>query len=129
LRLRHASSGDCFSKDRTPTPGLKSQFQHLISLREYSLVVEMLLKDSCLITGTNGDMIIHYLILGGLASIIAKVVTNEAAGKLDDRGWCDQKEKASQAMNPSNILQPLKPLLLTACERELPNMGCHPSPY
>jgi len=100
-----------------------------MSLREYSLVVEMLLKDSCLNTGTNGGMIIHHLILCGFASIIAKVVTNEAAGKLDDWGWCDQKEKASQAMNPSNILQPLKPLLLTACERESPNMGCHPSPY
>ena len=100
-----------------------------MSLREYSLVVEMLLKDSCLNTGTNGGMIIHHLILCGFASIIAKVVTNEAAGNLDDWGWCDQKEKASQAMNPSNILQPLKPLLLTACERESPNMGCHPSPY
>jgi hypothetical protein len=82
----------------------------------------MLLKDSCLKTDINGDMIMHHLVLGGFASIIAKVLTNEAAGKLDDWVWCDQQEKASQAMNPSNVLQPLKPLLLAACERELPNM-------
>jgi hypothetical protein len=113
---------DSFSKSQTPSPGSKSQFQHLMSLREYSLVVEMLLQDSCLKTDINGDMIIHHLVLGGFASIIAKVLTNEAAGKLDDWDWCDQQEKASQAMNSSNILQPLKPLLLAACERELPNM-------
>jgi hypothetical protein len=83
----------------------------------------MLLQDSCLKTDINGDMIIHHLVLGGFASIIAKVLTKEAAGKLDDWDWCDQQEKASQAMNSSNILQPLKLLLLlAACEREPPSM-------
>jgi ankyrin repeat protein len=100
-----------------------SYFQALMSLREYDHVIQMLEED-CLRTDTDpADLILIHLVFGGFASIIKKVLTPEAAAKLDDSNWCEQQEKAS----PLPRLLPyrcktLQCLMTTACQRVLPNM-------
>ncbi|KAJ5198176.1 uncharacterized protein N7498_007293 [Penicillium cinerascens] len=93
----------------------------LLGLRQYGLFLEtipeldiLLLKSASYSTNVS---LLHTLVGFGLSDILDCVSTREAAMKFDDHEWCGQAEAANHCRK--NVA---RPLLITACNRELPNM-------
>jgi ankyrin repeat protein len=100
--------------------GNNAQAMHtakLLGLRQYSLLEERMTRIDILLLSSTNVSFLHSLVNVGLADILDRVCTSEAALKFDDHEWCGQAEDANHCHR--NIA---KPLLITACKRELPNM-------
>lgn len=89
----------------------------LLGLRQYSLLEEMMPKIDVLFLSSTNVSLLHTLVHVGLSDILDRVCTLEAALKFDDYEWCAKAEDANHC--DRNMA---KPLLITACKRELPNM-------
>lgn len=89
----------------------------LLGLRQYGLLEEMIPEIDILQLNPTNVSLLHNLVGSGLADILDRVSTREAALKFDDHEWCDQAEAANYCHR--NVV---RPLLITACNRELPNM-------
>ncbi|KAK6517470.1 hypothetical protein TWF281_004125 [Arthrobotrys megalospora] len=122
LQRREAQRGT-FEKEQSFQPSseeLKAEFNLLMFLREYKLVVQIL--DPTRFSEQEMDefksSILHDLAAGGFVFILRKIMNASAVAKLDD--W----EKRQQEIEPSSKekTQPKKPLLLEACKGAVPNM-------
>lgn len=101
-----------------------ARFMHIVKmlgLRQYGLLEEIIPQiDMLLLNPTSywtHISLLHILVGFGLSDILDRVSTREAALKFDDHEWCGQAEAANHCHN--NMV---RPLLITACNRELPNM-------
>ncbi|KAJ5366647.1 hypothetical protein N7541_000588 [Penicillium brevicompactum] len=89
----------------------------LLGYRQYGLLEETVTeKDTSLLCSRNIS-ILHVIVSAGLFDTLAKLGTPEIARKFDDHEWCDHAEEVNK-INSSRI----KPLLIVACSRDLPNM-------
>ena len=94
---------------------LESEFDFLMSIREYGLARDRLAKDRLMIP-ENGPTVLHELVAGGFTLLLSQVLTHEVLELLEDNEW---RAKTTQK---ARVRQPLEPLLVAACRREMPNM-------
>ncbi|CEJ61615.1 hypothetical protein PMG11_10145 [Penicillium brasilianum] len=102
-----------------PSPN-RAQAVHtsiLIARRQYSMLEEMIPRIDVLVLNSINVSLLHKLVEVGLSVILDRVCTREAALKFYDHEWCRQAEDANHCSRNMT-----KPLLITACERRLPNM-------
>ncbi|KAI9710146.1 MAG: hypothetical protein M1820_002948 [Bogoriella megaspora] len=93
-------------------------FREMLARREFQPVLEMQRHGvDFLNPDWQGLTYMHILAKFGYYDILAKVCTHEAVAKLHDKTWVEDLEKEHP-----NVRGRIKPLLLVACERELPNM-------
>jgi ankyrin repeat protein len=97
-----------------------ARFRHtvkLLGLRQYGLLEERMSEIDILQLNWTSVSLLHCLVGAGMSDILDRVCTPNAALKFDDHEWCAQAEAANHCH-----LNAAKPLLITACNRELPNM-------
>ena len=87
----------------------RREFQPILELQRHG--VDFLDPDG------QGLTYMHILAQFGYYDLLAKVCTHEAMAKLEDSKWIEDLEKKRL-----HVRGRIKPLLLAACERELPNM-------
>ncbi|KAJ5145345.1 hypothetical protein N7448_002737 [Penicillium atrosanguineum] len=89
----------------------------LLGLRHYGLMEERVSEIDILLLSWTNVSLLHSLARVGLSDILDRVCTREAALRFDDHEWCNQAEAANHCHR--NMAEPL---LITACQREMPNM-------
>ncbi|KAJ5591628.1 uncharacterized protein N7459_001997 [Penicillium hispanicum] len=90
----------------------------LLAGRQYDLFEERAAAGEDLAGVTwQGKSLLHILVDWGFDELLARVATREAAANFDDHEWRQKMEKESQCRRSS-----IQPLILTACNRSLPNM-------
>lgn len=101
----------------SPNNAQATHTSKLLGLRRYSLLEEMMPRIDLLRLSRSNVSLLHSLVHFGLSDVLDRVCTREAALQFDDHEWCGQAEAANHChMNTA------KPLLITACKREIPNM-------
>ncbi|KAH8895430.1 ankyrin [Thozetella sp. PMI_491] len=100
----------------------RSKFDKLMALREYDIMENVIPRESFLEVDQYGKTILHELVEGGFASVIAKVTTLDDISKVEDWEWC--KKAGPPPSDGCYFFRPelIQPLLLAACRRKLPNM-------
>lgn len=121
LAERHAVQTDIQNSNPTPK-SISEAVQRLMRLRQYDLVVDVLLEQGWGEFDRSGNTVYHELVSGGLVWILRRLKepVRELAAHLEDAKWCDKERfNSSQArcIRPENF----RPLLLTACQSEAPN--------
>lgn len=102
---------------------VSEEVQRLMRLRRYDLVEDLLLQQGYGEIDRSGNTIYHELVSGGFVWMLRRLkeTVRELAAHLEDAKWCDQERlNSSQA----RYIRPGKtrPLLLTACQIEAPNL-------
>lgn len=107
-----------------PTPkSVSEEVQRLMRLRRYDLVEDLLLQHGWGEIDRSGNTIYHELVSGGFVWMLRRLKepVRKLAASLEDAKWCDQERlNSSQARytRPGKT----RPLLLTACQIEAPNL-------
>jgi ankyrin repeat protein len=86
--------------------------------RKFDLATEKLMEDGLISTISFRMARVHQLVHDGFVSILERVLTPEIAQKFDDMDWVSEQVDASDRSK----LALIAPLLITACQRDLPNM-------
>ncbi|CAI6336777.1 unnamed protein product [Periconia digitata] len=86
--------------------------------RSFDLAAKRLTDSDFLNFDSSKVPFLHPLVHHGFVSILQKVLKPETAQKLDDATWRSEQEKSSGRYRSRGI----QPLLLTACQSDLPNM-------
>ncbi|KAJ5987256.1 hypothetical protein N7451_011621 [Penicillium sp. IBT 35674x] len=90
--------------------------ENALALRYYDLFEKLAVEtDSLQVPDYNGSTLLNMLARWGFTEILDRMCTQEIAARLDGIDW---------ALDPdeSNLHQCSTPLLISACERQLPNM-------
>ena len=105
-----------------PGIGNEDALKQLLSMRHFHLVEEMARAGvDFLHPNHSGETHLHLLAKWGYSQPLAAVGSHEAELMLEDRAFCEQWETHRDGLG-SCQKGSIKPLLITACERELPNM-------
>ena len=102
--------------------------EKLLSMRHYDLFLEKLstnfgssttlqAPDSPACINSEAKSVLHLLSLWGYRDLLAKLCTRDMALRFDDPDWCSLAENQAETHGST-----IKPLLMTACSRVLPNM-------
>lgn len=96
--------------------------EKLIGLRYFDLFEERISEGhiNLLQPNRSGESILHTLVRFGYRDLLARVESSELASKFDDYQWCKQTEFNDFSHNCHE--NAIKPLLITACNRSVPNM-------
>ncbi|KAJ5094572.1 hypothetical protein N7456_010433 [Penicillium angulare] len=89
---------------------------HLLGLRQYEIFTEKVQEADLLEINRLTTPIAYILVKFGLTEVFDRVCSGHAAKKFDDDEWCLQTPKAK------GCRVVLQPLLITACNRQLPNL-------
>jgi ankyrin repeat protein len=109
---------DACLRRRELSMGPMSSFPVSLRHRNFALATEQLTQSALLNFDGYGQPLLHQLVHDGFVSILERVLTPEIAQKLDDMNWCREREEASRQHRRGCI----RPLLITACQRDLPNL-------
>lgn len=90
----------------------------LMFARQYDLFEEVAGKKLSVSELSHSDAsLMHRLVGWGYKELLERVYDKDAALRFDDHKWCREAEKEQECVVGST-----QPLLVTACERNLPNM-------
>lgn len=107
----------------TCSPRLVScNFKRLMRVRRYDLVETLLRQYGWGEIDTDGNTALHDLVHDGFTWILRRIVplVREISEKLEDAEWCEKQ--ISLSSRRSIARGSCQPLLLTACQSDLPNM-------
>ncbi|KAJ5671312.1 hypothetical protein N7507_000439 [Penicillium longicatenatum] len=94
----------------------------LLGLRQYDMLEQRVSQVDVIelyqSTTPINISLLHSLARFGLTNVLKCVCTREAALKFDDHNWCKKGEIANNLHMNS-----IEPLLMVACDRQIPNMG------
>ena len=117
---RNAAIGRALTESRALKLGEPNEhlFRELLVMRRFDLIEDMVLAGVDFVRpGYRGETNLHLLANWGYSRLLTNVGSHEAALKLEDRDFCDHWETHSNCQAGA-----IKPLLIAACQRELPNM-------
>ncbi|OQE15475.1 hypothetical protein PENSTE_c028G00702 [Penicillium steckii] len=102
--------------------------EKLLNMRHYDLFLERLSitfdsnetlppANSPICINKDAQSVLHLLAERGYKDLLAEICTRDMASLFDDPEWCSLQEKEAETYSSA-----IKPLLMTACNRVLPNM-------
>jgi ankyrin repeat protein len=100
----------------------RNYVEKLIGLRHFDLFEERIAEGvvDLLRPNWSGESLLHVIVRFGYKDLLTRVGSSKLASKFDDYEWCKQAE-CSQSNRQCHD-NAIKPLLLTACNRSVPNM-------
>ncbi|CAG8901730.1 unnamed protein product [Penicillium egyptiacum] len=96
---------------------LTTFMRNLVFTRHYDLFEEGAKKRDASKLVDDGTSLLHFLVTWGYKELLERVCDHDAALRFDDQKWCLEAETELNCTR-----HPVLPLLVTACDRYLPNM-------
>lgn len=97
-----------------------SRFYACWQNRKFDIATEALIQDGLMTSASFVHSRIHQLVHDGFVSILERILTPVMAQQFDDMDWVFEQEQGSRRGGGRYVS--LNPLLITACQRDIPNM-------
>ncbi|CAI7609372.1 unnamed protein product [Penicillium glandicola] len=108
-----------FDNDHSPSSrhGYTTFMKRLVFTRQFDLFEEGATKFDLSQIDRSGNSLLHFLVTWGYKELLDRVCDKDAALRFDDDNWCREAEKKLKYTQ-----NPVVPLLVSAYDRDLPNM-------